>query len=112
MRRLEATGEYTEDEINALARKGKLRGHIPGVGRVLSSRATSRPSMPAPEKSFKSMEKKIEFMMGVFRKDDRYADVFKQFESGGASGSGGCGDDADGEDGEDDDIGGCGDDER
>ena len=109
MKRLEATGEYTEDEINALARKGKLRGHIPGVGRVLSSRATSRPSMPAPEKSFKSMEKKIEFMMGVFRKDDRYADVFKQFESGGASG---CGDDADGEDGEDDDIGGCGDDER
>ncbi|GJS23322.1 hypothetical protein Tco_0451954 [Tanacetum coccineum] len=42
--RLEATGEYTEDEINALARGGKLRGHIPGVGRVLPSRATSRPS--------------------------------------------------------------------
>ncbi|GJT39763.1 zinc finger, CCHC-type containing protein [Tanacetum coccineum] len=33
MKRLEATGEYTEDEINALARGGKLRGHIPGVGR-------------------------------------------------------------------------------
>ncbi|GJR98166.1 hypothetical protein Tco_0270340 [Tanacetum coccineum] len=43
MKRLEATGEYTEDEINALARGGKLRGHIPGVGRVLPSRATSRP---------------------------------------------------------------------
>ncbi|GJS31370.1 putative reverse transcriptase domain-containing protein [Tanacetum coccineum] len=28
MKRLEATGEYTEDEINALARGGKLRGHI------------------------------------------------------------------------------------
>ncbi|GKG29887.1 hypothetical protein Tco_0419785 [Tanacetum coccineum] len=26
MKRLEATGEYTEDEINALARGGKLRG--------------------------------------------------------------------------------------
>ncbi|GJZ30082.1 hypothetical protein Tco_0575129 [Tanacetum coccineum] len=43
MKRLEATGEYTEDEINRLARGGKLRGHIPGVGRVLPSRATSRP---------------------------------------------------------------------
>ncbi|GKD22744.1 hypothetical protein Tco_1224447 [Tanacetum coccineum] len=43
MKRLEATGEYTEDEINALARGGKLRGHIPGVGRVLPSRVTSRP---------------------------------------------------------------------
>jgi hypothetical protein len=109
MRRLEATGEYTEDEINALARKGKLRGHIPGVGRVLPARATSRPSMPAPEKSFKSMERKIEFMMGVFRRDDKYSDLFREFESGGASGSGGCGDDADGED---DDIGEIGDDER
>ncbi|GJY16008.1 hypothetical protein Tco_0386430 [Tanacetum coccineum] len=34
MRRLEATGTYTDDEINRLARRGKQRGHIPGVGRV------------------------------------------------------------------------------
>ncbi|GKE91985.1 hypothetical protein Tco_1573080 [Tanacetum coccineum] len=34
MKRLEATGEYTDDEINALARGGKLRGHILGVGQV------------------------------------------------------------------------------
>ncbi|GKC04313.1 hypothetical protein Tco_1333656, partial [Tanacetum coccineum] len=27
----EATGEYTEDEINRLARGGKLRGHIPDM---------------------------------------------------------------------------------
>ncbi|GJZ33859.1 hypothetical protein Tco_0579295 [Tanacetum coccineum] len=59
MKRLEATGEYTEDEINALAIGGKLRGHIPGVGRVLPSRATSRPSMPAPDKSLKSMHRKV-----------------------------------------------------
>ncbi|GKA45977.1 F-box domain containing protein [Tanacetum coccineum] len=58
MRRLEATGQHTDDEINALARGGKLRGHIPGVGRVLPSRATSRPSMPAPDKSLKSMHRK------------------------------------------------------
>ncbi|GKD11813.1 F-box domain containing protein, partial [Tanacetum coccineum] len=89
MKRLEATGEYTEDEINALARGGKLRGHIPGVGRVLPSRATSRPSMPAPDKSLKSMHRKVDFMMSLFRSDSKYSDMFKEFESGGASGSGG-----------------------
>ncbi|GKA82231.1 F-box domain containing protein [Tanacetum coccineum] len=71
MKRLEATGEYTEDEINALARGGKLRGHIP-----------------------------------VFRSDSKYSDMFKEFESGGASRSGGCGDDeesGDDEDGDGDD---------
>ncbi|GJW81837.1 zinc finger, CCHC-type containing protein [Tanacetum coccineum] len=75
VKRLEATSEYTEDEINALTRGGKLRGHIPGVG--------------------------------------QYSDMFKEFESGGASGSGGCGDDEDSgndEDGEDEDDDGksCG----
>ncbi|GJW64780.1 F-box domain containing protein [Tanacetum coccineum] len=106
MKRLEATGEYTEDEINALARGGKLRGHIPGVGRVLPSRATSRPSMPAPDKSLKSMHRKVDFMMSLFRSDSKYSDMFKEFESGGASGSGGCGDDeesGDDEDGDGDD---------
>ncbi|GJX36881.1 hypothetical protein Tco_0248438 [Tanacetum coccineum] len=43
MRRLEATGTYTDDEINRLARRGKQRGHIPGVGRVLPARATAGP---------------------------------------------------------------------
>ncbi|GJV72793.1 hypothetical protein Tco_1492788 [Tanacetum coccineum] len=108
MKRLEATGEYTEDEINALARGGKLRGHIPGVGRVLPSRATSRPSMPAPDKSLKSMHRKVDFMMSLFISDSKYSDMFKEFESGGASGSGGCGDDeesGDDEDGEDEDDG-------
>nr|GEY96585.1 F-box domain, leucine-rich repeat domain, L domain-like protein [Tanacetum cinerariifolium] len=41
MRRLEATGTYTDDEINRLARGGKQRGHIPGVGRILPARATA-----------------------------------------------------------------------
>nr|GFB78693.1 F-box domain, leucine-rich repeat domain, L domain-like protein [Tanacetum cinerariifolium] len=35
MRMLEAMGTYTDDEINRLARGGKQRGHIAGVGRVL-----------------------------------------------------------------------------
>nr|GEZ02118.1 hypothetical protein [Tanacetum cinerariifolium] len=44
MRRLEAVGTYTDDEINRLARGGKQRGHIAGVGRVLPARATASPS--------------------------------------------------------------------
>ncbi|GJT94796.1 F-box domain containing protein [Tanacetum coccineum] len=106
MRRLEATGQHTEDEINALARGGKLRGHIPGVGRVLPSRATSRPSMPATDKSLQNVNRKVDFMMSIFRSDSRYSDMFREFESGGASGSGGRGDDEEGgndEDGEDED---------
>ncbi|GJV05923.1 hypothetical protein Tco_1343579 [Tanacetum coccineum] len=43
MRRLEATGTYTDDEINRLARRGKQRGNILGVGRVLPARATTSP---------------------------------------------------------------------
>nr|GEX31110.1 F-box domain, leucine-rich repeat domain, L domain-like protein [Tanacetum cinerariifolium] len=72
MRRLEATGTYTDDEINHLDRGGKQRGHIPGVGRVLPARATASPN------------------------------IFSQFESGGASGSGGCGDDKESADDQDD----------
>ncbi|GKC00834.1 F-box domain containing protein, partial [Tanacetum coccineum] len=76
MKRLEATGEYTEDEINA-------------------------------------WQEGVDFMMSLFRSDSKYSDMFKEFESGGASGSGGCGDDeesGDDEDGEDEDDDGesCG----
>nr|GEU35067.1 F-box domain, leucine-rich repeat domain, L domain-like protein [Tanacetum cinerariifolium] len=45
MRWLEATDTYTDDEINRLARGGKQRGHIPGVGRVLPVRARASPNM-------------------------------------------------------------------
>nr|GEY98967.1 hypothetical protein [Tanacetum cinerariifolium] len=40
MRRLEAIGTYTDDEINHLARGGKQRGHILGVGRFESGGAS------------------------------------------------------------------------
>nr|GFC35616.1 F-box domain, leucine-rich repeat domain, L domain-like protein [Tanacetum cinerariifolium] len=72
MRRFEAMGTYTDDEINRLARGGKQRGHIAGVGRVLPARATASPNM------------------------------FSQFESGGASGSGSCRDVKEGADHQDD----------
>nr|GFB60989.1 F-box domain, leucine-rich repeat domain, L domain-like protein [Tanacetum cinerariifolium] len=72
MRRLEAMGTYTDDEINRLARGEKQRGHIAGVGRVLPAQATASPNM------------------------------FLQFESGGASGSGRCRDEEEGADNQDD----------
>ncbi|GJV57135.1 hypothetical protein Tco_1458140 [Tanacetum coccineum] len=74
--RLRSTGEYPKDEINALARGGKLRGHIPGVGRVLPSRATSRPYTRI---CLRSLSRAV------------------------LAGSGGCGDDEESGDDEDDD---------
>nr|GEX27048.1 beta-xylosidase/alpha-L-arabinofuranosidase 2 [Tanacetum cinerariifolium] len=40
---------YTEEEIMAIVRKGKQQGHLPGVGRVLSRRATG--GCPPPRQS-------------------------------------------------------------
>nr|GEX37094.1 hypothetical protein [Tanacetum cinerariifolium] len=102
MRRLEATGTYTDDEINRLAGGGKQRGHISGVGRVLPARATASPSTPAHESTLNSLHKKVNFMMSLFKSDSKYSDMFSQFESGGASWSGGCGDDEEGADDQDD----------
>nr|GEY74903.1 hypothetical protein [Tanacetum cinerariifolium] len=101
MRRLEATGTYT-DEINRLSRGGKQRGHILGVGRVLSARATASPCTPAHESTVNSLHKKVDFRMSLFKSDSKYSDMFSQFESGGASGSWGCGDDEEGADEQDD----------
>nr|GFD42578.1 F-box domain, leucine-rich repeat domain, L domain-like protein [Tanacetum cinerariifolium] len=98
MRRLEATSTYTDDEINRLARGGKQRGHIAGVGRVLPARATARPSTPSHESTLNSLHKKVDFMMSLFKSDSKYSDMFSQFESGGTSGSGGCGDEEEGAD--------------
>nr|GEV08871.1 F-box domain, leucine-rich repeat domain, L domain-like protein [Tanacetum cinerariifolium] len=102
MRRLEATGAYTDDEINRMAKGGKQRGHIPGVGRVFPARATASPSTPAHESTLNSLYKKVDFMMSLFKSDSKYSDMFSQFESGGASGSGGCGDEDEGADHQDD----------
>nr|GEW98389.1 F-box domain, leucine-rich repeat domain, L domain-like protein [Tanacetum cinerariifolium] len=82
--------------------RGKQRGHIPGVGRVLPTRATASPSTPAHESTLNILHKKVDFMMSLFKSDSKYSDIFSQFESGGASGSGGCGDDEKGADDQDD----------
>ncbi|GKB94643.1 hypothetical protein Tco_0980780 [Tanacetum coccineum] len=75
MRRLEATGTNTDDEISRLARRGKQRGHIPGVGKVLHAWATTSPNK------------------------------FTEFESGSSSRSGGCGDDEESTDNQEDEDG-------
>ncbi|GJX60510.1 glutathione reductase, cytosolic [Tanacetum coccineum] len=110
MRELEATGEHTTAEINAMVRGGKLRGHIPGVGPVLPGYVRSRLSYSAPV----DRSNDVDFMMSLMRSDDRFADAFARYDSGGASGSGGSrardseggedGDDTGREDGGDDTI--------
>nr|GFA35175.1 retrovirus-related Pol polyprotein from transposon TNT 1-94 [Tanacetum cinerariifolium] len=102
MRRLEAMGTYTDDEINRLAQGDKQRGHIAGVGTVLPARATASPSTPAHDSTLNSLHKKVDFMMSIFKSDSKYSDMFSQFESGGASGSGVCEDEEKGADHQDD----------
>nr|GFA63183.1 F-box domain, leucine-rich repeat domain, L domain-like protein [Tanacetum cinerariifolium] len=98
MRRLEAMGTYTDDEINRLARGGKQQGHIASVGRVFPTRTTASPSTPAHDSTLNSLHKKVDFMMSIFKSDLKYSDMFSQFESGGANGSGGYRDEEEGAD--------------
>nr|GEV91712.1 hypothetical protein [Tanacetum cinerariifolium] len=105
MRRLKAMGTYTDDEINRLARRGKQRGHIHGVGRVLPIRVTSGSSRPAPESTLTSLHKKVDFMMSLFKSDSKLSDALSQLESAGASESGGCGDDEESADDQEDEDG-------
>ncbi|GJW01125.1 hypothetical protein Tco_1556376 [Tanacetum coccineum] len=106
------------EEINALARKGKKRGHLPGVGRVLPVWATDVLIPPPPQcthnsgdveklkKKNKYLTKQVNLMMKLFRSDDKFSQILNQYESTPefGSGSGGCEDDemADDEDGDKD----------
>ncbi|GJT75809.1 hypothetical protein Tco_1042534 [Tanacetum coccineum] len=110
---------YTEDEIMAIVRGGKQRGHIPGVGRVLPGQGTVIPppsqsthstDIARLKKREKQLTKQVNMFMRLFRSDDKFSQMLNQFESqpeyGGGSGSGGCGDDEPGDDedgGEDED---------
>ncbi|GJR56437.1 hypothetical protein Tco_1406958 [Tanacetum coccineum] len=108
---------YTKEEIMAIVQKGKQRGYLPGVGRVLPRRAINRCSPPPQstvdpadveklKKSNKSLTKQVKMMMRLFRSDDKFSQMLDQFESspkfGGSNGSGGCGDDEPGGDEDDD----------
>ncbi|GKE84556.1 hypothetical protein Tco_1558298, partial [Tanacetum coccineum] len=109
---------YTDEEINALARKGKQRGHLPGVGRVLPRRATDVLIPPPPQcthnsgdveklkKKNKYLTKQVNLMMKLFRSDEKFSQMLNQYELTPEfdSGSGGCEDDemANDEDGDED----------
>ncbi|GJV88249.1 hypothetical protein Tco_1532187 [Tanacetum coccineum] len=102
---------YTEDEIMAIVRGGKQRGHIPGVRRVLPGQGTI---IPPPSQSThsadivrlkkreKRLTKQVNMFMRLFSSDDKFSQILNQLESqteyGGGSGSGGCGDDEPGDD--------------
>ncbi|GJT25796.1 hypothetical protein Tco_0895733 [Tanacetum coccineum] len=104
---------YTEDEIMAIIQKGKQRGHLPSVGRVLPGHGTNVFSPPLPpcthisdfvklKKSNKMLTKQVNMIMKLFRSDDKMSQMLRQLESqpefGSGSGSGGCGDDESGDD--------------
>ncbi|GJR17390.1 hypothetical protein Tco_0965917 [Tanacetum coccineum] len=99
---------YTDDEIIAIVRKGKQRGHLPGVGRVLPGQGMDVLSPPSPrcthlfdveklKKSNKRLTKQVSMIMKLFKSDDKMSQMLTQLESspefGSANGSGGCGDD-------------------
>nr|GEU66456.1 hypothetical protein [Tanacetum cinerariifolium] len=105
---------YTEDEIMAIVRGGKQRGHIPGVGRVLPGQCTVVPppsqgthlaDIDRLKKREKLLTKEVNMFKRLFRSDDRFSQMLTQLESqpdyGGGSGSGGCGDDEPGDDEDD-----------
>nr|GFA45139.1 hypothetical protein [Tanacetum cinerariifolium] len=100
--------------------EGKLRGHIPGVGRVFSRQGMVIPPSPPCthssdvaklKKSEKLLTKQVNMFMKLFKSDDKFSQMLTHVESqpeyDGGSGSDGCrddelGDDEDGgEDGDD-----------
>nr|GEV53651.1 hypothetical protein [Tanacetum cinerariifolium] len=106
---------YTENEIMAIVREGKQRGHILGVGQVLPGQGTAIPppsqsthsaDIARLKKREKRLTKQVNKFMRLFRSDNKFSQMLTQLESqpeyGGSSGSGGCGDDEPGDDKDDD----------
>nr|GEU99854.1 hypothetical protein [Tanacetum cinerariifolium] len=109
---------YIEDEIMAIVRKGKQRGHLPGFGRVFLRQGTDVLSPPLPpctynsdvvklKKSNKRLTKQVSMIMKLFRSDDKMSQILMRLEPqpefGSDSRSGGCGDDEPGNDEDDSD---------
>ncbi|GKA97086.1 hypothetical protein Tco_0824980 [Tanacetum coccineum] len=112
MLRLQGLGTYTDDQIMAMVRGGKQRGHIPGVGRVLAGRGKDVLDVLVPrcnhtsdvnelKKSNKKLQQ-IDMITKAMSSDNRYSQLFTQLqsqhESGSGSGSGAGGDDEPGDD--------------
>ncbi|GKB51513.1 hypothetical protein Tco_0902266 [Tanacetum coccineum] len=92
----------------AMVRRGKQRGHIPDVGRVLAGRGKDVLDVLVPrcnhtsdvnelKKCNKQLQKQIDMIMKAMSSDDRYSQLFMQLqsqhESGSGSRSGAAGDD-------------------
>ncbi|GJX80373.1 hypothetical protein Tco_0328522, partial [Tanacetum coccineum] len=100
--------KHTTAEITRWSEAGKLRGPHSWRGLVMPGYVRSRLSYTAPV----DRSRDVDFMMSLMRSDNRFADAFARYDSGGASGSGGSrardseggedGDDTGGEDGGDD----------
>ncbi|GJS25159.1 hypothetical protein Tco_0453791 [Tanacetum coccineum] len=84
---------YTEDQIMAMVRKGKQRGHIPGVSRVLAGQGRDTISINEPRGSYtnvdvdelkddnKKLRKELAMLKMVVRIDDRMSQLLTQLES-------------------------------
>ncbi|GJZ22043.1 hypothetical protein Tco_0559082 [Tanacetum coccineum] len=106
-------GTYTDDQIMAIIRQGKQRGHIPGVGRVLAGRGrdvlmsleprcTHTADVDELKRTNKQLKKQMDMIMKVVRSDDKVTQLLTQLQSqhevDSGSGSGGGRDDESGDD--------------
>ncbi|GJS72500.1 hypothetical protein Tco_0705341 [Tanacetum coccineum] len=92
IRRLQALGEYTNDQIMVMVRKGKQRRHIPGVGQVLAGRSKDVLDVPVPrcnhtsdvnelKRNNKLLTKQIDMIMKVMSSDDMMSQLLTQLQS-------------------------------
>ncbi|GKF26958.1 hypothetical protein Tco_0082852, partial [Tanacetum coccineum] len=99
MQRLRALGEYTDDQIMVMVRKGKQRGHIPSVGRVLTgrgkdivdvleARCNHTSDVDEIKRTNKQLKKHMDMIMKVVRSDDKMSQLLTQLLSQNDVGSG------------------------
>nr|GEW79564.1 hypothetical protein [Tanacetum cinerariifolium] len=116
MVRLQGLGTYTDDQIMAMVRRGKQRGHIPGVGRVLAGKGKDVLDVLVPRcnhtsdvDELKGINKQLQKQIGMITKamssDDMYSQLFMQLQSQHESGSdSGCDASEDDKSGDDEDT--------
>nr|GEU41231.1 hypothetical protein [Tanacetum cinerariifolium] len=90
MLRLQGLGTYIDDQIMAMVRRGKQRGHIFGVGRVLAGRVKDVLDVPVPrynhtsdvsklKRSNKQLQKQIDMIMKAISSDDKLSSCLRSF---------------------------------
>ncbi|GJT65160.1 hypothetical protein Tco_1016640 [Tanacetum coccineum] len=93
----DTTARVTMWRRSGWARPGRLQR-----GKPQTLRSTFHSLSPSGEHTLLTGYS-LRMRIAAYISDSKYSDMFKEFESGGASGSGGCGDDEEGGDDEDDD---------